>query len=100
MPNREHKNQQDSTMDLINDAIVARTNPPRVRDGGHLLASRRKRIVTQSLNLGGQSPLRFARQFFQLPECKGLELNRIGHDPRRCSSLSWFLIVSQGIVRG
>jgi hypothetical protein len=86
MPDREHKHQQNSTMDLKNHPIVASPNPPRVRDGGHLLASHRKRIVSQSLNLGRQSSLRFAREFFQLPERKRLELNRIGHN--RCRSYS------------
>src|SRR6266849_2093240 len=100
MSNREDENQQDSAMDLINNSIIADSYPPRVRDGRHLLASRRKGIVSQSLNLGGQSSLRFAREFFQLPERKRLELNRIGHSSRRSYSLRSFLIFSQGIVRG
>ena len=100
MSNCEHKDQQDSTMNLIDDSIVAGSNPPRIRDSGHLLASRRKRIVPQRLNLGGQSPLRVAREFLQSPERKRLELNRIGHNRRRSYSLRSFLIFSQGIVRG
>jgi len=79
MPNREHEHQQDSTMHLINDSIIAGPNPPSVRNGGHLFASIGKRIVPQGFNLGGQSLLRFAREIFQLPERKRLKLNRIGH---------------------
>src|SRR5258708_32416374 len=100
MSNREHKNQQDSTMHLINNSIVADSDPPSIRDGHHFLAPRWERIVSQGLNLGTQPPLRFAREFFQLPERKGLELNRIGHNRRRSYSLRSFLIFSQGIVRG
>src|SRR5258708_6933993 len=100
MPNREHKNQQDSPMDLVNDSIIASPYSPRVRDGGHLLATHRKRLLTQGLNFGGQSPLDFAREFFQLSQRKRLELNRIGHNCCRSYSLRSFLIFSQGIVRG
>src|SRR5580693_675106 len=87
-------------MHLIHNSIVASPNPPCVRNGGHLLASHRKRIVSQSLNPGGQPPLRLARELFQLPECKRFELNRISHNRRPSYSLRSFLIFSQGIVRG
>src|SRR5471030_77410 len=87
-------------MHLINHSIVAGANPPRVRNRSHLLATRGKRILTQSLNPGGQPPLSFGREFFQLPERKRLELNRIGHNRRRSYSLRSFLIFSQGILRG
>src|SRR5579863_1926539 len=98
MSDSEHE--QDSTMNLIYDSKVASPNPPRVRHGGHLLAPTRKRIVPEGLNLGGQSPLSFARELFQLPECKRFELNCIGHNRRRTYSLRSFLIFSQEIVRG
>ncbi len=100
VPNGEHKHEQDPTMHLIDDAIVARPNPPRVRDGGHLLAPLRKRIHSESLNLDRQSSLGLARELFQLPERKRLELNRVGHNRRRSYSLRSFLIFSHGIVRG
>src|SRR5450432_1541241 len=100
MANSEHENYQDAAMDLINDSIITSPYSARVRNAYHLLAARRKRIIAQSLDLGTQPSLRFAREFFQLPECKRLELNRIGHNRRRSYSLRSFLIFSQGIVRG
>src|SRR5580658_2657036 len=100
MPNAKHEYKHYLAMDLIDDSIVASPNPPRVRDSRHLLASRWKRFVLQSLNLGGQPPLRVSRELFQLPERKRLELNRIGHNRRRSYSLRSFLIFSQEIVRG
>jgi hypothetical protein len=75
-------------MDLINNSIVAKPNPPRVGNAGHLLSSRRERVVAQGLNLGGQSLLRFARQFFHLP--KRLELYGVGQNHRLCHSPSFF----------
>ena len=87
MPDSEHKDQQDSAMNLINNSIIAGSNPPCVGDGGHLLASCRKVPSWRVLNLGGQSPLSFARELFQLPECKRFELNRIGHNRRPSQGL-------------
>jgi len=87
-------------MNLIYDSIVASPYSPGVRNVHHLLAAGGERIISQSLNLSGQSPLRFAWEFFQLPERQRLELNRIGHNRRQSYSLRSFLIFSQGIVRG
>jgi hypothetical protein len=53
MPNREHEDHQDSAMDLINDSIITGPYSPCVREACHFLATRRKRIVPQRLNLGG-----------------------------------------------
>jgi hypothetical protein len=46
VPNREHENQQDSMLHLINHTIIANPNSPGVSDTLHLPASGRKWIVS------------------------------------------------------
>jgi hypothetical protein len=100
MSNREYKHHQDTAMNLIEDPIISDSDSPCVRKGGHFLASRRKRIVSQTLNLRGHTTLHLTRQFLQLPKRKRFELNAVGHNRRLSHSRSFFFTVSQGILFG
>ena len=99
MANREHQNQQDSLMNLIDGTIIAHAHPPGIGDTGHLLASCWKRIIPQRLDFGRQSLLCVSGQLFQLTEGQRFELNGVGHDNRLSHNFSFFLTVSQGMVR-
>src|ERR1700730_4879829 len=98
MPNREH--QQDSTMHLIYNPIVAGSDPPRVWKRRHLLASRRKRIAAQPFDFERYSLLYIGRQFFQLSKRSWLELKRVSHEAGSSHKRSFFLTVSHGMVPG
>src|SRR5271166_197530 len=100
MPDSEHQYQQDSTMHLINNPVVADSYPPRVRQSHHLLASGGKRIVAQPVNLGRHSLPDIARQFFQLPHRGGLELKCVSHKAGSSHKRSFFFTASHGMVPG
>ena len=69
-------------MHLINNPVFADSDSPRINQHFHLLATGRKWVVSQSLDLGDDAPLNLTRQFLQLSKSKGFELNGVGHDRR------------------
>jgi hypothetical protein len=99
IPDRNYKNQQNPSMHLIDNPVIADAYSP-CFNGLQFLASRRKWILTKALNPRRNPLLDFTRQLPQLPKRDRLKLNAIGHDQRLLYNPSFFLTVSQGIVLG
>src|SRR6266496_39332 len=96
----DHKDEQLSAMHLVDNAVVSNTYSPGAVHRGKLFAARRKAIFSKGLNLGGDTPLNVTGEVFKLSLGERLELDGIGHGGSSTHSLSFFLIVSQGTVRG